>query len=225
MKWRQIVAVLERSRVETEREPMNNLSSPLTKKKCLYEWVIGARTVRRILDLLTKVTLIMVKSESRHPRGRNVTISITDDNSNIWWWSDEVYSFPPSQPIPIIKDRKLWRPKSLLFIFHGKWGGVGGLTRFKYDHTFSHPIAHCVRQFIQFPTCISQISTSQIILHLYLFKKKLLYFMSLICINEYHHYRLVDIEKHWSNSMTKWWVLNEKRIRYFGAKFSIFLIK
>ena len=33
--------------------------------------------------------------KSRLPRERNVTITITHDNPNIWWWSNEVCSWPP----------------------------------------------------------------------------------------------------------------------------------
>ena len=50
-----------------------------------------------------RVTENMVIFESGLPRGRNDTISITDDNPKIWWQSNEVYSWP--QP-PLISHRK-----------------------------------------------------------------------------------------------------------------------
>ena len=48
-------------------------------------------------NISSRVTKSMVKFESHLPRGRNVTISITDDNPKIWWWSDKVYSWPPER--------------------------------------------------------------------------------------------------------------------------------
>ena len=53
--------------------------------------------------LCNRVTENMVIFESGLPRGRNETISITDDNPKIWWQSNEVYSWP--QP-PLISHRK-----------------------------------------------------------------------------------------------------------------------
>ena len=55
------------------------------------------------LGLPNRVTENMVIFESGLPRGRNDTISITDDNPKIWWQSNEVYSWP--QP-PLISHRK-----------------------------------------------------------------------------------------------------------------------
>ena len=46
----------------------------------------------------TRVTESMVKSEFSVPRGTNVSISATDDDSKIWWWSDKIYSWPPPNP-------------------------------------------------------------------------------------------------------------------------------
>ena len=57
----------------------------------------------RSAEVRIRVTENMVIFESGLPRGRNDTISITDDNPKIWWQSNEVYSWP--QP-PLISHRK-----------------------------------------------------------------------------------------------------------------------
>ena len=49
--------------------------------------------------LVSRVTENTVNLESHLPRGRNTTISIIDSDSKIWWWSDEVYSWPPPHPL------------------------------------------------------------------------------------------------------------------------------
>ena len=50
------------------------------------------------MHIYIRVTESMVKSEFSAPRGRNVSISTTDDDSKIWWWSDKIYSWPPPNP-------------------------------------------------------------------------------------------------------------------------------
>ena len=69
--------------------------------KCFhpYDYYLG----KKFIALLIRVTENMVIFESGLPRGRNDTISITDDNPKIWWQSNEVYSWP--QP-PLISHRK-----------------------------------------------------------------------------------------------------------------------
>ena len=59
-----------------------------------------------LYEMVIRVTENMVIFESGLPRGRNETISITDDNPKIWWQSNEVYSWPqpPSFPIENIQE-------------------------------------------------------------------------------------------------------------------------
>ena len=52
----------------------------------------------QIDGLTNRVTESMLKFESGLPRGRNVTISITDDNPKIWWRSNKVYPWPHPPP-------------------------------------------------------------------------------------------------------------------------------
>ena len=116
----------------------------------------------------SRVTENMVIFESGLPRGRNDTISITDDNPKIWWQSNEVYSWPQPPSFPIENVQEGFWPLQLPIFYNGNgvglrpwvnfvwsspdfrvtiYDGNGHIsparkTRFGFDHILSHPILH-----------------------------------------------------------------------------------